>query len=144
MAKGPDVGMLLKNINESLERKVNNSLQKDGLTLAQIRVLAYIYQQPGHQTTQKQLEVYLDVAHPTINGILKRLAEKQLVTTEITVEERLSKTVTITEKGKEAAEKAKRTSGKHEKLLVYGISPDDEKLLIQLLMQIQQNINRIS
>lgn len=46
--------------------------------------MSFIYRKENFTTTQKDLEIFLDVSHPTINGILKRLEEKKFITTEMT------------------------------------------------------------
>ena len=40
--------------------------------------MSFIYRKENFTTTQKDLEIFLDVSHPTINGILKRLEEKKI------------------------------------------------------------------
>ena len=50
--------------------------------------MSFIYRKENFTTTQKDLEIFLDVSHPTINGILKRLEEKKFITTEMTKKRR--------------------------------------------------------
>lgn len=135
-----DIGMLLKNINERLETQLNAYLHTLGLTIAQLRVLHYVYGQPGRETTQKKLEVYLNVAHPTISGIVRRLEEKGLVATKITMDERLAKHVRITEKGTDLYKETGRSRTKHEKLLTENFTTRERATLVTLLEKVQQNI----
>jgi DNA-binding MarR family transcriptional regulator len=135
-----DIGMLLKNINDSLEKRANAYFHTLGLTIAQVRVLDYIYLQPDHKTTQKKLEVYMDVAHSTINGIVKRLEEKQLLITELTVDTRLTKTVSLTSRGIELYKTTVKSRYKHEKILTGNLTDQERVMLVDLLVKVQQNI----
>ena len=101
-----DIGYMIKILSESLEKKANEDLQAYGMTLSQLKALIFIYEQKDGTTTQKELEEFFKVSHPTINGILKRLEEKQMITSEVVVNRRLSKIVKITEKGKEETKRA--------------------------------------
>lgn len=72
---------------------INESMELD-LTGSQMRVLFFLHQQKNFECSQKELEDYLNVSHPTINGILKRMEEKGFLSTEITKKDgHLSKTV---------------------------------------------------
>lgn len=135
-----DIGMLLKNINDSLEKRANAYFHTLGLTIAQVRILDYIYRQTDHKTTQKKLEVYMDVAHSTINGIVKRLEEKQLLITELTVDARLTKTVSLTSAGIQLYKTTVKSRYKHEKLLTGDLTDEEKTRLVELLLKIQQNV----
>ncbi len=97
-----DIGCLFKKVDEKLSQHVNTTLSTLGVTFSQLRVLNFVEESENHETTQKEIETFLEVSHPTTNGIIKRLEAKKLLTTQLTVKNgRMSKTVTITEKGKE-------------------------------------------
>ena len=67
-----DIGYLIKNINDKLKVKADADLKHSKLTLAQSRVLAFLDSQGG-QATQKEIEVYLEVSHPTVVGIISEI-----------------------------------------------------------------------
>ena len=69
-----DIGYLIKNINDKLKVKADADLKHSNLTLAQSRVLAFLDRRGG-QATQKEIEVYLEVSHPTVVGIISRMKQ---------------------------------------------------------------------
>lgn len=96
---GKNPFLIIKNIHDRFEAKGNIDCQKSGLTLSQFRVLAYLYDHSDRQVTQRELELDFKVSHPTITGILKRMEEKEFITTEILKSGIKQKIVRLTDKG---------------------------------------------
>lgn len=74
-----DVGYLIKSINDKLKVKADADLKRYHLTFTQSRVFAYL-QEKGGQATQKEIEVFLEVSHPTVVGIVSRMEQNGYVT----------------------------------------------------------------
>ena len=140
MAKKTDVVLLIKTINDRLEKRFNAHVNGMGVTAAQVRALDFIYSQKNHTATQKELEAYLGVAHPTINGILKRLEEKRFITTEITVNRRFVKIVQVTDKAEKFYAEMKKSRIVYEKLLTGGLTGSERDTLVELLLKVQQSV----
>src|SRR5574344_322667 len=124
-----DIGILIKNLDESLKKSANSYFKTFALTFSQVNVLGYIDSLPEKCATQKELETYLNVSHPTINGILKRLEEKGIIETKVYVNKRLNKSVVITEKGKELGRKLEANKNEQEKILEQYISKEEKEKL---------------
>jgi len=92
----------MKHINDRFEARGNSECQKVGLTLSQFRILVFLLMNEGRTVTQREMETEFKVSHPTICGILKRMEEKEFLTTEIVKEGKQQKYVYITEKGRAA------------------------------------------
>lgn len=136
-----DIGFLFKKIDEKLEKQVNANLTSLGITFAQIRVLIFVHEAENQQTTQKEIETFLEVSHPTTNGIIKRLEEKQLVKTEMTLKNgRMSKNVAITEKGMELCSKNEADKNLLEDKFVEWLSEDGKNTLKALLLKIYEKL----
>ena len=95
-----DAGFLIKQIHDALSKRFNDVLKKYDLTISQMYVLKYLRENQNKMVTQKEIEQYLEVSHPTTVGILKRLESKGFIQTEIIKEGRFSKQVVLTEKSK--------------------------------------------
>lgn len=134
-----DIGYTIKILNDELEKRANEDLQKSGLTLSQMRVMAFIAQN-NFQTTQKEIESHLGVSHPTVNGLLKRLESKGVITTELSVNRRLTKIVRMTEKGKDECEKAGDSRARHEYLLGKNLTAEERETLMELLNKVLNGI----
>ena len=64
-----DVGYLIKRINDKLAVRADAELKQYHLTMSQGRVFLYLSSRGG-QATQKEIETFLGVAHPTVVGIV--------------------------------------------------------------------------
>ena len=80
-----DIGYLIKNIDDRLRQNANRDLETVGLTFSQIRVLFHLRhrESSGLQTSCKDIELILGVAHTTVLGLLKRLEAKGLIRTAV-------------------------------------------------------------
>lgn len=87
-----DIGYLIKNIEDKLKIKVDAELKHYNLTMVQGRVLAFLNSKGG-QATQKEIEVFLDVSHPTVVGIVSRLEQNGYVTSWIDRNDKRNKIV---------------------------------------------------
>jgi len=83
MDHNTNISFLIKLIGDTIETKSNKRLKPYGITLSQERVLAYLYERKSEKTSQKDMEEYFQVTHPTIIGILKRLESKGLIYSEV-------------------------------------------------------------
>lgn len=135
-----DIGYMIKLLNDTLEKKANDDLRVFDLTFSQLRTLRFIAEQENRETTQKALEDFLGVSHPTINGILKRMEEKGKITTEISVNKRMTKTVRITEKGIRELEIANEGRNVQENMLRNSLDVGERETLMNLLNKIYKGI----
>ena len=67
-----DIGYYIKRINDKLKAGFDAYLCDVDLTSSQARVIEYVYWNGG-MVTQKEIEVFLDVAHPTVDRKSTRL-----------------------------------------------------------------------
>ena len=74
-----DVGYLIKRINDKLAARADAELKQFNLTMSQCRVFLYLSSRGG-QATQKEIETFLDVAHPTVVGLVSRMEQSGYVT----------------------------------------------------------------
>ena len=74
-----DVGYLIKRINDKLAVRADAELKQYHLTMSQGRVFLYLSSRGG-QATQKEIETFLGVAHPTVVGLVSRMEQSGYVT----------------------------------------------------------------
>ena len=99
MCPSDDIGFLLKLINECIEKNANQALKPFDLTLSQARILFYLHDHPETLTSQKDLEDFFEVTHPTIIGILNRLEGKGFIWSEHSSTDKRVKNIFLTDKG---------------------------------------------
>lgn len=134
-----DIGYLIKNINDKLKVKADADLKHSNLTLAQSRVLAFLDRRGG-QATQKEIEVYLEVSHPTVVGIISRMKQNGHLRCWVDETDNRNKIVALTEQAKALGEEMEQRISANEKMLLASLSEADIKKLKQLLLIIYNNL----
>ena len=134
-----DIGYLIKNINDKLKIKADADLKHSKLTLAQSRVLAFL-DSKGGQATQKEIEVFLDVSHPTVVGIISRMEQNGHLNCWVDETDKRNKIVALTEDAKALGEEMEQRIFDNEKMLLVSLSEADIKKLKQMLLTIYNNL----
>lgn len=133
------IGYQFKLISDKLKVHADADLKNQGLTLAQSRVLTFLNEQDGI-ATQKEIEDYLQVSHPTVVGLVSRMEQNELVETWFDPENRRNKMVRLTEKSKKIGESMDEVTEQHDKALLNGLSEQEQAELNRMLNIILKNL----
>lgn len=133
-------GQLIKMLNDAIERRVNNSLRADDLTMVQVWVLLSLDEKENHTYSFKELERILGVAQSTCVGIVSRLVAKKLVESFTGQKDRRMKLVRLSEDGKKRCEKAKKDIQELEQTLFTGFSEEEQAVFHGLLKRVYENV----
>lgn len=71
-------GLLFKQINDELQKRANNHMRSQNITMSQSVVLLELANAPNNTLSMKALEKHLNVAQPTAVGLISRLEQKNL------------------------------------------------------------------
>ena len=134
-----DIGYLIKNINDKLKMKADADLKQYNLTLAQSRVFAFLHNNGG-QATQKEIEVFLEVSHPTVVGIVSRMEQNGHVTSWIDDQDRRNKIVKLTETAKALGIDMEHDISANEQKMLSSLSEADIECLREMLLTIYKNL----
>lgn len=140
MVKQNSCGMLLKQINDDLEKRANNTLRSQDLTIAQLRALMVLNQSSEHQLTLKELERELHIAQSTTAGIIARLEQKGFVEGFGKQDDHRIKVVRITEQGIQCCLSADQNMAKEEELLLSGLTDTEKLVFISLLQKVRNSL----
>ncbi|MGN0629016.1 MAG: MarR family winged helix-turn-helix transcriptional regulator [Oscillospiraceae bacterium] len=138
MAK-KDIGYLIKNINDRLKAKADADLRRYNLTLAQSRVLAFL-NSCGGGATQKEIEVFLEVSHPTVAGIVSRMEQNGYVSCRMDKGDKRNKIVELTGQAKSMSIDMDRRVHINEQKMLASLSVDDVEHLREMLTVIYKNL----
>mgnify|MGYP004469691227 FL=1 len=133
-----DVGYLIKSINDKLKVKADAELKQYNLTMAQCRVLTYLSSQGG-QATQKEIEVFLNVSHPTVVGIVSRMEQNGYVTC-WPCEDGRNKYVRLTPQAEAIDKDMQENMHANEEMLLAPLSPEDRERLRDLLLTVAEHL----
>ncbi len=139
MAK-KQIGLLIKQLHDTLEKQANNALRNDDITMMQIAVLLTLSQADEKSMTMKELEKHFSVAQPTMTGIVKRLIEKGFLEQLSSPEDRRIKIVKITETGLETCRLASVSMDTTEQQILRGFTEAEIDTLEQLLTKALNNL----
>lgn len=136
-------GMLIRQINNALEKKVNNQLKEKDLTLSQMSALIEILNTPAKKLTFKELEKRLSLAQSTTTGLISRLEQKKLVIVSGDMEDKRIKYVEITSLGISFCNEAKQEMEHTEKILLGSLSAVDKDNLLSLLEKVNRTTKKL-
>ena len=134
------IGYFFKIINDKLKVSVDADMKSHGITLSQSRTLTYLKLRKG-SATQKELQDFLKVSHPTVVGIVSRLEQNGYVTTYIDRKDSRSKYVVLTDKASAIINDISETIRNNEKKMLQSLSEDDIEQLKKTLTAIYKNLN---
>ena len=134
-----DIGYLIKNINDKLKAKADADLKHYNLTLAQSRVLTFLHFNGG-QATQKEIEVFLDVSHPTVVGIVSRMEQNGHVISWIDENDKRNKIVKLTEAAEALSMDMEHDISENERKMLASVSAEDIEQLRELLLAVYKNL----
>lgn len=134
-----DIGPLIKMLNDKLKASADASLKKSGLTFSQTIVMEFVHSQGG-QTTQKEIEEHMGVAHPTIVGIVSRLEKNGFLACYVDESNRRNKIVRETDKALKMSKIMQSERAKTERQLIKGLSNEELNELRRMLRKIYENI----
>lgn len=133
-----DVGYLIKSINDKLKVRADTELKKYHLTMSQSRVLVYLRSQGG-QATQKEIETFLDVAHPTVVGLVSRMEQNGYVTC-WPCEDGRNKYVKLTPQAEAIDKDMQENMHANEEMLLAPLSPEEREQLRDLLLTVAEHL----
>lgn len=133
-----DVGYLIKSINDKLKVRADTELKKYHLTMSQSRVLVYLRSQGG-QATQKEIETFLDVAHPTVVGLVSRMEQNGYVTC-WPCEDGRNKYVKLTPHAEAIDKDMQENMHANEEMLLAPLSPEEREQLRDLLLTVAEHL----
>lgn len=134
-----DIGYFFKNINDKLKAKADADLKRYNLTLTQSRVLVFLNSKGG-KATQKEIEIFLEVAHPTVVGIVSRMEQNGHVVCWIDETDRRNKMVKLTEQAEAIRLDMEQNILVNEKKMLASLSEEDIAHLRKMLTVIYKNL----
>ena len=133
------IGCLLKMITDKIKMRADANLAQQGLTLTQSRVLGYLNHN-GAQATQKEIEGFLQVSHPTVAGIIGRMEQNGFVYCWLDPADKRSKIVCQTERAAAIAQDMHATIQATEQQMLRSLTPEQIAALESTLRTIYTDL----
>ena len=127
-----------------MERPIANEIDKVlntfDLTLSQWRIIAYL--ENLGTSTLVGISSYLSIEKPSVTRKISCLEEKHLVE-QIIGKDKREKRIQLTSLGKEVFAAGRDTLDEIELRLLNGITNEEQRSVLQVLMKIRENINKV-
>lgn len=135
-----DCGMLFKLITDHLQSHFNKMLSEVNLTASQFRYLDYLNRNGGY-TSFKKVEKHFQTSQPTVSGIMRRLAEKNLIVIEAADFGR-AKNARLTEKGQKLVDESGQERENEEKLILSALEEEEREAFHGMLEKINNKLSK--
>ncbi len=133
------IGCLLKMITDKIKIQADANLAQHDLTLTQSRVLGYL-EQNGGIATQKEIEGFLQVSHPTVAGVIGRMEQNGFVRCRLDPADKRSKIVSQTERAAAVAQDMHATIQTTEQQMLRSLTPEQIAALESALRTIYADL----
>ncbi len=139
MAEANSCGVLIKQVCGELEKRANNALRSQGLTMSQMAALLEV-DKAGGQMPLKGLERRLRVAQSTAAGIVSRLEQKGFLESFGSPSDKRVKMIRITPLGGQCCRDADRGMEETEAQLLAGLTETEKGILLSLLEKVHRSL----
>lgn len=133
------IGMLIKLISFQLRTLADQDLKESDLTWSQAHLLRHLVRNGG-KMSQKEIEKEMEITHPTVIGLVKRLEAKGFVESSISKEDHRVKIVYVTDKALQHETFMHERFHEKERLMTHGMSDEEIRQLIDFLHVIHNNL----
>lgn len=133
------IGYLIKSINDKIKVNADEDLKSHDLTLAQSRVLVYLFKRGG-RATQKEIEDFLKVSHPTVVGLISRMKKSGFLTFWQDDKDRRNKIVQLTDKAFETGKDMDAVIGMMEQKMLRPLTDSQIEELTAMLEIVYRNL----
>lgn len=133
------IGYFFKLIDNRLRANADAGLSKLGLTFAQSHILRFLAESGG-RATQKEIEDYAHVSHPTVVGIVMRMEQGGFLTTCTDPADKRNKIVSLTDKAKDINLEIRRSIDMSEREILKSFTDEETEQLRGYLSRICKNL----
>ena len=130
---------LVMKCNAALSRKIMCGANELGLTSGQPKILEFLWN--FKEADQKTIAIYCEIEQATVGSILLRMETAGLIVRKQHNGNRRSLYVSLTEKGREKAEKMMGVFKKTDALAMADLSKDEIEMLKGILNKIYKNVS---
>ena len=135
-----EINHLLRMISNKIRARGDADMKERGLTFSQLQVLVTLHRHGG-QMSQKELEKELNIAHPTIVGLVQRLEKNGYVETWTDEEDKRIKHVRQSEKALKMKEEARQRWNDMSMRMFRNLSETEKEELYRMLNVISDGLN---
>lgn len=134
------IGHMFKMISDRMKADGDAALKKKNLTFTQSQVLRYVRFHEG-KATQKEIEDYFQVSHPTVVGIVTRMENNGYLHCYTDAKDKRQKICELTETGYAVGEAIHAEIMERDRRLVEGLEEEEVTELMRMLEIVYRNLS---
>ena len=131
---------LMKKVSEESERRINEGLKQYQLTLTQGKVVLFLTGKENHTASQKELEDFLEVSHPTTVTIVKSMMNKGMLQTDSDPDDKRMKLITLVWGNEEIYKELQLHAAEMEENVLKGFSKEEREIFMHLMKKAYHNL----
>ena len=136
-------GREVQNVANRFRRFGDENLRKEGITISQLRVIAYVSRHREGAVYQKDLEEHLCVRRSSVTSLLQNMEKSGILIRGGSEKDARIKTLVLTEKGKRLDEKLIYYIKTLEEKLMEGFSSEEKEILQGFLFRMIENLEKV-
>ena len=136
-------GREVQNVANHFRRLGDENLLKEGITITQLRVIAYISRQSPDTVYQKDLEEHFHIRRSSVTGLLQNMEKSGILERSPSETDARVKIVTLTEKGKALDEKLRSYIQGLEAELMKGFDAREKEQMRIFLLRMLENLDSV-
>lgn len=138
-----NAGQMIRMISGRMKANGSASLHKKNLTMIQSSIIRYL-EMKGGRTTQKDIEDYMNVSHPTIVGIITRMENNGFLKCCMDSKDKRQKIVELTDSARAVSKEIHTEIENAEQNMLRGLSKEEQEELFSLLERVYRNVEECS
>ena len=136
-----DIGAMIKILSEALRQQANRDCREYNLTMQQMRIIHFLKKRENNEvTSQKDIQDFLKISHPTVVNILHLMKNKGFIETCVSPKDKRVKLVRLTGREEGFVTQMIQNRERLERQLVKGLSPKEQNDFLRFLKLAYQNI----
>lgn len=132
-------GHLIRILHWSVDQAMTQALEEMDLTAAQGHIMGYLAHRP-EPPCLRDIEEAFHLSHPTVSGLISRLAKKGFIEFRPDENDRRVKRIYILPKGRECHELIRQTIAKNEQRIVQDFTDEERQQFSALLERAIRNM----
>ena len=136
-----DIGAMIKILSEALRQQANRDCREYNLTMQQMRIIHFLKKRENNEvTSQKDIQDFLKISHPTVVNILHLMKNKGFIETSVSPKDKRVKLVRLTGREEGFVTQMIQNRERLERQLVKWLSPKEQNDFLRFLKLAYQNI----
>lgn len=132
----------IKMLDNMIDRKICNSVEKMSLTHTQTRILRFLFTNKDKIIYQSDVEKEVGVRRSTISGILDTMEKNNLIMRKDSISDARKKEVSLTISSLNKHKEIEKKIADFEKVLLKGITPEEKEAFFKTIDKLKENLKQ--